>query len=60
MQGHNINFKTLTLSDVRKEYRRLDAVGTQPIVRRSPSSETDTNPVVHFVASVNDLCDYAL
>ena len=47
-------------SEARKGYRRFNAVGRQLTVRLNPSSETNTNPVNHFLASVNDLFERAL
>jgi hypothetical protein len=48
------------LSDRTKEYRRFNAVATQLNVRLNPHSDSDTNPVGHFLASVNELFEYAL
>ena len=41
------------------EYRRYDAVGRQLTVRLIPSLDS-TNPVAHFLASVNHLIEHAL
>ena len=42
-----------------RQYRRYNAVGRQIIVRLIPPSE-NSDPVVHFLASVKDLFEYAL
>jgi len=42
-----------------RKYRRNNAVGRQLTVRLIPPSDS-TNPVVHFLASVNDLIVHAL
>jgi len=44
---------------IRREYRRYNAVETQLTVRLLPSSD-NSDPVGHFLASVNDLFEYAL
>jgi len=43
---------------IRRQYRRYNAVGTQLTVRLLPSAYK-TDPVGHFLASVNELFDYA-
>jgi hypothetical protein len=48
------------LSKLTKEYRRFDAVGTQLTVRLNSPSDNDTNPMTHFLTSVNELFQYAL
>jgi len=42
-----------------RQYRRFNAVGRQLTVRLIPTSNS-TNPVANFLASVNDLIEYAL
>jgi len=42
-----------------RQYRRYNAVGRQLTVRLIPPSD-NTNPVAHFLASVNDLIEHAL
>jgi len=42
-----------------RQYRRYNAVGRQLTVRLIPPSD-NTNPVAHFLASVNDLVEHAL
>ena len=49
-----------TLKDVRREYRRFKTVSTQLTVHLNPTSQPDTTPVDHFLASVNDLLKHAL
>ena len=46
--------------EIRKEYRRFNAVGTQQTVRLNPISVADTNPVRHFLAGVKDMFQHAL
>ena len=48
------------LSEVRKEYRRFTAVGRQLTVRLSPLSETNADPVNHFLAGVNELFEHEI
>jgi hypothetical protein len=48
------------LSERTKEYRRFNTVGTQLTVRLKPPSDSDNNPVDNFLASVNELFEYAL
>ena len=42
-----------------RQYRRYNDVGRQLTVRLIPPSD-NTNPVAHFLASVNDLFEHAL
>jgi len=42
-----------------RQYRRYNAVGSQLTVRLIPPSD-NSEPVAHFVASVNDLFENAL
>ena len=44
---------------IRRQYRRYNAVGTQHTVRLLPP-EDNSDPVVHFIASVNALFEYVL
>ena len=44
---------------VRRQYRRYNAVGTQLTVRLLPPVD-NSDPVGHFLASVNELFEYAL
>ena len=46
--------------EFRSQYRRFNSTGIQLTVRLNPPSSPDANPVVHFVASVNDLFEHAL
>jgi hypothetical protein len=56
------------LNERRKEYRLFNATGTQLTVRLKPpptdsdseSSSTPFNPITHFMASLDELFDYAL
>ena len=45
--------------EITRQYRRFNAVGTQLTVRMLPPLD-DTDPVNHFLASVNDLFEHAL
>ena len=47
--------ETLILSEVGKEYRRFNAVGTHLTVRLIPPSDTHNNPVRNFLAGVKDV-----
>jgi hypothetical protein len=47
------------LSERTKEYRRFNAVGSQITIRFTPPSDT-TDPVSHFVGSVNELFENVL
>jgi hypothetical protein len=44
---------------VRRQYRRFNVVGTQFTVRLLPPSD-NSDPVGHFLASVNNLFEHAL
>jgi hypothetical protein len=44
---------------VRRQYRRFNVIGTQFTVRLIPPTDT-SDPVGHFLASVNDLFEHAL
>ena len=44
---------------VRRVYRRYNAVGTQLTVRLLPPTD-NSDPVGHFLATVNELFQYAL
>jgi len=44
---------------VRRQYRRYNAVGTQITARLLPPADNN-DPVGHFLASVNELFEYAL
>jgi len=44
---------------IRRQYRRYNAVGTQLTVRLLPPAE-NSDPVGHFLASVNELFEHAL
>jgi len=44
---------------VRRQYRRYNAVGTQNTARLLPPAD-NSDPVGHFLASVNELFEYAL
>ena len=48
------------MSEVKKEYRRCTALGRQLTVRLNPPYQTDSNPVNHFLSSVNDLSEHSL
>jgi hypothetical protein len=45
--------------EINRQYRRFNTVGTQLTIRLLPPSD-DTDPVTHFLASVNELFEYAL
>jgi len=45
--------------EIRRQYRRFNAVGTQLTVRLQPPPDA-ANPVSHFQASVKDLFEHAL
>jgi len=47
------------LHKITREYRRYNAVGRQLAVRLIPPSDK-SNPVAHFLASVNDFFKHAL
>jgi len=44
---------------IKRQYRWYNAVGTQLTVRSLPPAD-NSDPVVHFLASVNELFDYVL
>jgi hypothetical protein len=44
---------------IRRQYRRFNVVGTQFTARLLPPSD-NSDPVGHFLASVNDLFEHAL
>jgi hypothetical protein len=44
---------------ITRQYRRFSATGTQLVVRLLPPSDA-TDPVSHFLASLNDLFSHAL
>ena len=44
---------------IKRQYRRYNAVGTQLTVRLLPPAD-NSDPVGHFLASVNELFDYVL
>ena len=46
--------------ETRWQYRRFNATGTQLTVRLQPPTAPDTNPIEHFIASVNDLFEHDL
>jgi hypothetical protein len=47
--------------EITRQYRRFNVAGPQLTVRLlPPSDEGDTEPVSHFLASVNDLFEHAL
>ena len=46
--------------EITREYRRFATIGTQLTVRLNPPTEPDTNPLDHFLASVNDVFEHAL
>jgi hypothetical protein len=50
------------LDERTREYKRFNDVGTQLTVRLNPPSEDDTPPdtITHFLASINELFEYAL
>jgi hypothetical protein len=60
LEQHEPAPPTFTIDDeINREYRRFNTVGTQLTVRLLPPSDA-TDPVTHFLASVNDLFEYAL
>ena len=46
--------------EIRRQYRRFNASGTQLTVQLQPLTTPDANPIEHFIASVNDLFEHAL
>ena len=46
--------------EIRRENRSFNTTGTHLTVRLTPPSNSDTNPVERFLASVNDLFEHAL
>jgi hypothetical protein len=47
--------------EITRQYRRFNTVGTQlPVRLLPPSDDYETEPMSHFVASMNDLFEYAL
>ena len=46
--------------EIRRQYRRINTMGTQLTVRLNPPSSPDIGPIEHFLASVNDLFEHAL
>ena len=48
--------------EITRQYRRLNAMGTQLTMRLLPPAEDedDVDPVSHFLASVNNLIEHAL
>jgi hypothetical protein len=51
---------TFTINDeINRQYRRFSTTGTQLAVRFVPPTD-DTDPMSHFLASVNELFEYAL
>jgi hypothetical protein len=49
-------------SEIQRQYHRFNATGTQLTVRllSPPSTEGDTDPVSHFLASVTEMIEYAV
>ena len=48
------------VQEIRRQYRRVNTMGTQLTVRLNAPSSPDTSPIDHFLASVNDLFEHAL
>ena len=48
------------LKEIRREYRRLNTIGTQLTVHVNPPTDPDSNPMDHFLASVNGLFEHVL
>ena len=46
--------------EIRRQYRRFNASGTQLTVQLQPLTTPDANRIEHFIASVNDLFEHAL
>ena len=46
--------------EIRRQYRRFSTTGTQLTVRLNPPSSPDANPIVYFLASVNDMFEHTL
>ena len=44
--------------EITRQYRRFSATGTQLTVRLLPPEDVSTDPVSHFLASVNDLFEH--
>jgi hypothetical protein len=45
--------------EINRQYRRFNTVGTQLTIRLLPPANA-TDPVTHFLTSVNELFEYAL
>ena len=48
------------LEEISRDYRRFNTTGIQIGVRLNPPTDPDTNPVDHFLDSVNDLFEHVL
>jgi hypothetical protein len=60
LEEHELAPPNFTIDDeINRQYRRFNTMGTQLTVRLLPPSD-DTDPVTHFLTSVNDLFEYAL
>jgi hypothetical protein len=59
LEEHELAPPTFTSDDeINRKYRRFNTVGTQLTVRLLPPSDA-TDPVTHFLTSVNELFEYA-
>ena len=58
--GGEIAHRFEIVRKTRRQYRRFNATGTQLTVRLQPPTAPDTNPIEHFIASVNGLFEHAL
>jgi hypothetical protein len=60
LEEHELAPRTFTIDgEINRQYRRFNTVGTQLTIRPLPPSD-DTDPVTHFLASVNELIEYDL
>ena len=48
------------LDEINREYRRFNTIGRQIRVRLNPPTDPETNPMDHFLVSVNDLFEHVL
>jgi hypothetical protein len=59
-RGGELAPPTFTIDgEINRQYRRFNTVGTQLTIRLLPPSDA-TDPVAHFLESVNELFEYAL
>jgi hypothetical protein len=49
--------KFIIESELTRQYNRFNATGTELTLRFLPPNQNDTDPMIHFQASVSDLFD---